>query len=543
MAMIPGASSSSSQPARSLNRQVVLDEDEYTEALSHIIKRDFFPSLVHLDATNDYLDALRSQDPTLIEASVRRLEDLQTPASHRTRGWETPSQTPYRAGPSDTPLRTPRGPDGEAAAKRPRYDTDMSLDAFQARYTSEDNSSFTQILDAENRRRREKYGWAWEAQRRVEEQRNRMIENRERLLIEPQLGAGVKERFRVEAATPAGLIEAAPAEPEVLYEKEEDEVEDLLDGMHKELVSAGGGKGKGRAEDDSALVKAAKKNDQEVVDVMAPKKDTRPAGVDVWKFRARNALMFPPDADVSPYHPPSVPKAEDAKGPPKAIKHMNTRLPEQDDKLDHSISAPPSPTRSRVDAAIAGTPYRPRSPTSDTHALVPSIPSPTPSELGPAAVKQLMTWGTLNATPRVLSQTDDPADIPTPATPFRIAEPSTRERLSHKLSNDASKSLRAKAGLLGGIPGLARSSGSTGGLRKGSMPPPSWTPRKADAPGSLTPAARRLLDRTTMGTAASRRADAMGRLSGWESHADRARERDLEKVRWTPTPSPVTRRG
>ena len=153
----------SSQPVRSLNRQVVLEEDEYTEALSHIIARDFFPSLVHLDATNNYLDALRTQDPQLIQASVRRLEDLQTPVSRRGRPWQTPSQTPYAAGPSDTPLRTPRGADGEAPAKRPRYETDMSLDAFQAKYTSEDNSSFTQILDDENRRRKEKYGWAWDA--------------------------------------------------------------------------------------------------------------------------------------------------------------------------------------------------------------------------------------------------------------------------------------------------------------------------------------------------------------------------------------------
>lgn len=183
---------------------------------------------------------------------------------------------------------------------------------------------------------------------------------------------------------------------------------------------------------------------------------------------------------------------------------------------------------------------RPRSPTNDTHSLVASIPSPTPSELGPAAVKQLMTWGTLNATPRILSQSDDPADVPTPATPFRIAEPSSRERLSHRLSNDASKSLRAKAGLLGGLPGSSRLSGS-GAARRGSMPPPCFTPRKSEAPGSLTPAARRLLDRSTMGTAASRRADAMGRLSGWEG--ERSKERDLQKMRWTPTPSPVTRRG
>ncbi|KAH9847377.1 nuclear protein DGCR14 [Lenzites betulinus] len=528
-------SSSQATSSRSLNRQVILDEDEYTEALSRIIKRDFFPSLVHIDATNNYLDALQSQDPTLIQASVRRLEDLQTPVP-RPRPWQTPSQTPYAAGPSDTPLRTPRG-DGEAPAKRARYDTDMSLDAFQARYTSEDNASFTQILDEENRRRKEKYGWAWAAQRRVEEQQNRMLEGRERLLLEPPPGPGVKERFRIEAPAPAGLIEAAPAEPEVVYEVDEDEVEDLLDGTHAEPTAAE--KGKEKETEASALVRFSKNDEDQAVDVMAPKKDTRPAGVDGWKFKARNALMFPPDSDVSPYHPPVTITAEAPKGPPKVIKHTNTRLPEQDDKLDHSISAPPSPTRSRIDAAIAGTPYRPRSPTNDTHSLVPSLPSPTPSELGPAAVKQLMTWGTLNATPRILSQSDDPADIPTPATPFRIAEPTSRERLSHRLSNDASKSLSAKVGLLGGLPGLSRSSGSSG-VRRGSMPPPSWTPRKSEAPGSLTPAAKRLLDRT-MGTAASRRADAMGRLSGWEG--DRAKERDLQRVRWTPTPSPVTRRG
>ncbi|KAI0778519.1 nuclear protein DGCR14 [Trametes elegans] len=543
MSLTPCASSSS-QPSRSLNRQVVLDEDEYTEALSHIIKRDFFPSLVHIDATNDYLDALRSEDPVLIQASVRRLEDLQTPVSRRggpSRPWQTPSQTPYAAGPSETPLRTPLrgvGGDDEPPAKRARYDAEMSLDAFQARYTSEDNSSFTHILDAENRRRRERYGWAWDAQRRVEAQRERMLEGRERLLVEPAPGAGVRERLRIEAPAPAGLIEAAPKEPEVVYEKDEDEVEDLLDGTHPEPSSAEKEREKGK----TALVKAAKGDEDEAVDVMAPKKDTRPAGVDGWKFKARNALMFPPDADVSPYHAPPANIVEDAKAAPRVIKHSNTRLPEQDDKPDHSISAPPSPTRSRIDAAIAGTPYRPRSPTNDNNSLVPSIPSPTPSDLGPAGVKQLMTWGTLNATPRVLSQSDDPADVPTPATPFRIAEPTSRERLSHRLSNDASKSLRAKAGLLGGIAGLSRSSGGSSSARRGSMPPPSWTPRKAEALGSLTPAAKRLLDRT-MGTAASRRADAMGRLSGWEGGADRSKERDLQRVRWTPTPSPVTRRG
>src|SRR5436190_1702643 len=102
--------SSTPVPERSLNQQLVLDEDEYTEALSHIIARDFFPSLLHLDATNSYLDALHSQDPQLINASVRRLREIASTPSTSRRPIQTPSQTPYGAAPSETPVYSrPRG--------------------------------------------------------------------------------------------------------------------------------------------------------------------------------------------------------------------------------------------------------------------------------------------------------------------------------------------------------------------------------------------------------------------------------------------------
>src|SRR5882762_822831 len=169
------------------------------------------------------------------------------------------------------------------------------------------------------------------------------------------------------------------------------------------------------------------------------------------------------------------------------------------------------------------------------------MPSPTPSELGPAAVKQLMTWGTLNATPRILSQSNNSTEAALRAsnTPFHLPGPSSRETISHRLSANASKSLRAKAGLLQGgrTPGISR----TPAARNQSMGPPTWTPRRTE--GNLTPAAKRLLDRSTMGTAAARRAEAMGRMAGWEGSGRKEKEKDLNHVRWTPTPSPVTRRG
>ena len=162
-------------------------------------------------------------------------------------------------------MRKPRGESGEAPTKRARCDSDMSLDSFQARFTSEDNSSFTKILADENRRRKEKYGWAWAAQRRVEEQRERMVEGRERLLLDAPSGVGVKERFQIEAPRPVGLIKAAPAEAEVVYEDDEDEVEDLIDGSHAAPVVS--------QNTSTALMKRKLEDVGEIMDVMAPKKD------------------------------------------------------------------------------------------------------------------------------------------------------------------------------------------------------------------------------------------------------------------------------
>lgn len=60
-----------------------LQEDEYTQAVSDIIKRTFFPQLRELDARNDLIQAYQSEDPQAIEDSVRRMRELVTPTPRR----------------------------------------------------------------------------------------------------------------------------------------------------------------------------------------------------------------------------------------------------------------------------------------------------------------------------------------------------------------------------------------------------------------------------------------------------------------------------
>ncbi|OCF78947.1 hypothetical protein I204_00891 [Kwoniella mangroviensis CBS 8886] len=227
---------------KSLYQQHVLDEDTYGDALSHIITRDFFPNLPHLHATNDYLTALTENDPELLSASIRKLaylaqekdngrstpvggrrslDDIDAERVRRTefamagtpyislpgsrarpnrtpvgaRGWETPmggesSRRKYEDydeldGSGFRPTNSEAGPSSRPF-KRPRQKMirdDLSLDAFQRNYTSEDNASFVQIVDEENKRRREeRWGWAWEAEKKANQRRLEGEEKRKMIL-------------------------------------------------------------------------------------------------------------------------------------------------------------------------------------------------------------------------------------------------------------------------------------------------------------------------------------------------------------------------
>lgn len=283
-----------SKPQVSLSRQVVLDEDEYTEALSNIIARDFFPSLAQLDATNNYLSALESEDPVLIQASVRKLSDLATAATPTPR-YQGDNRTPYVNFPSDTPLRfSTRGDTDQPAAKKPKFDTSLSLDQFQARYTSEDNASFTEILDDENRKRKERHAWAWNAEDRAAARRTKEIEGRERMMIEASKINESATAARM-AITSGGEIKAITQHGESEDKKGKGKAKAADTGSNSSEDAEMQGAAVAEPEtpsgevSDGQLILREKKDEamdtDDPVDVMAPLKDSRSAGVPGWKFK------------------------------------------------------------------------------------------------------------------------------------------------------------------------------------------------------------------------------------------------------------------
>jgi protein DGCR14 len=145
-------------PKRIKRPTVVLEEETYIDGLSHIIARDYFPGLVQTEAKQEFLEALDSKDDIWIQDAGKRLQEAMS------------GKTPGRRGVSfDTlPDQTPRGFIGDTPkteskkeAPGPQVNLNLSLGAYQTKYTSEDNESFNTLLDKQNIKNREKHAYLW----------------------------------------------------------------------------------------------------------------------------------------------------------------------------------------------------------------------------------------------------------------------------------------------------------------------------------------------------------------------------------------------
>ncbi|OTB05771.1 hypothetical protein M426DRAFT_21510 [Hypoxylon sp. CI-4A] len=150
-------------PKRIKRPKKIIDEDSYTDALSQIIARDFFPGLLESETQQEYLDAVESKDEAWILSASRRLHQVMTPGRQRSRRGTSlapGAQTP-KGFVGDTPISVFSEATTSVISEKDAIDTNMSLGAFQSKYTSEDNESFYKLLDRQNSKKAEKYAWLW----------------------------------------------------------------------------------------------------------------------------------------------------------------------------------------------------------------------------------------------------------------------------------------------------------------------------------------------------------------------------------------------
>lgn len=425
-------------PLKRIKRpNIVLEEDEYTAALSEIITRDYFPGLYEIEAQHEYLAALDSGDETWIADASRKLREAATsrPSTkrqarntrfnndvqsatpqHLLSNWT--SETPLGHTGDETPTPTTGSVTTQATVQeRSGLDTSrLSLGAFQAKYTSEDNESFNAVLDNHNEKTRTKNAHLWTQDQRIPSARQ------------------IAHRVR---------------EAKLIKQKEEDEA------AGKSLIPMATGA-----------------------------TDSRPAKPDTWNIkRPDNTFMFNASSvDEDGIQTVQEVKEQNSKAGPKQVVYSNTRFPPLQ-YLEDLGAVPPSPSLNtdiitRRDANQArrgppefdGTEYDgSETPRVNGYAFVdedePENISSAPAENKPS-YRDLLAGQVGDGTPN----------------PFKINEIRKREDLHLRMVEQQAKKKRDKER---NTVGSTHAGGSTPGYLK--------TP--ATAAGNMTPAARRLMEK------------------------------------------------
>lgn len=436
------------QPKRQKRPAKVLDEDVYTDALSHIIARDFFPGLSEYTAQQEYLKALDSNNNDWIREAGRNLTQVMTPApdARRRHGRGTSftprrstavGQTP-RGWAGETPSRTPMteaGGDHFAPEEKPEVDVNMSLGSFQSKYTSEDNESFNALLDKQNEKRAANYAFFHNGNKIPTNRQIAYREREQRLLENGESSSSSKALITKNA-----------------------------DGEERQLLAA----------------------NRPSLDL-----DSRPASVDCFPNRTgpRNHLMFGPDSVEDTVATRAQISEMRSNAAPKATNYSGTRFVPETQTPSELI--PPSPSMSAIDAAIAGRPKPTASEPGYSGAETPRVngyafvdAEPTPSEIGQPVSDAEADAAEREAALALLPKADESGP-----NLFTIHERSKREDVHHRLVEKADQA-RRKGGR-GRVEELAKL-----GITPGRTP----TPRFKSAEGltakrAMTPAAKSLAEK------------------------------------------------
>ncbi|CAC5425337.1 DGCR14 [Mytilus coruscus] len=163
---------------KSVKNLKVLDEETYTKDLEDIIVRDFYPELPTLQEKTEYYEALKSNDLGKLRefqlkygTEGRPSSVYNTPATFETPEPDSRKDSPKQQSKQDNTERKK-----EQTNKNSKIGTKkLSLDQYLAKNTSEDNASFTEILEETQQKHRDKHAWLFENEKsRSEEEKEHL---------------------------------------------------------------------------------------------------------------------------------------------------------------------------------------------------------------------------------------------------------------------------------------------------------------------------------------------------------------------------------
>lgn len=156
---------------------VIFIENNFLQGIEKIIQRDFFPDLEKLKAQYEYLEAIEKNDVVKIREMHLQYTGKKpiTPREPSPASFETPIVHQNTSNRNNNAKDTANAEQIPETQIEPKSDQKINLDAYLSVHTSEDNESFNDIMEENERKHRLKYSYLYNEETKSIEEQNMQL--------------------------------------------------------------------------------------------------------------------------------------------------------------------------------------------------------------------------------------------------------------------------------------------------------------------------------------------------------------------------------